>query len=83
MTTQLLTHAQFDELGRLDSSAVANAIEIFDVRLRNRGFANSSVHCIFEDYPPMVGYAATLQVRTSEPPMEVTAIPTDSTGWIT
>jgi 4-hydroxy-4-methyl-2-oxoglutarate aldolase len=70
MTTQLLTRAQFDELGRLDSSAVANAIEIFDVRLRNRGFANSSVHCIFEDYPPMVGYAATLRVRTSEPPIE-------------
>ena len=70
MTTNLLTHAQFDELGSLDSSAVANAIEAFDVRLRNRGFADSSVHCIFEDNPPMVGYAATLRVRTAEPPME-------------
>jgi 4-hydroxy-4-methyl-2-oxoglutarate aldolase len=70
MTTNLLTQSQFDQLGRLDSSAVANAIEMFDVRLRNRGFADASVHCIFEDYPPMVGYAATVRVRTSEPPME-------------
>ena len=70
MTTNLLTQSQFDELGRLDSSAVANAIEMLDVRLRNRGFADASVHCIFEDYPPMVGYAATVRVRTSEPPME-------------
>src|ERR1700674_4056490 len=70
MTANLLTQAQFDELGRLDSSAVANAIEIFDVRLRNRGFADSSIHCVFKHYPPMLGYAATVRVRTSEPPME-------------
>src|ERR1700730_9031537 len=70
MITDSLTQAQLDQLGRLDSSAVANAIETFDVRLRNRGFADTSVHCIFEDYPPMVGYAATVRVRTSEPPME-------------
>ena len=70
MTTNLLTQAQLDQLARLDSSAVANAIEMLDVRLRNRGFADASVHCIFEAYPPMVGYAATVRVRTSEPPME-------------
>jgi 4-hydroxy-4-methyl-2-oxoglutarate aldolase len=70
MNTNLLTQAQFDELGRLDSSAVANAIEMFNVRLRNRGFSDSSIHCVFEDYPPMVGHAATIRVRTSEPPME-------------
>jgi regulator of RNase E activity RraA len=70
MTTNLLTDNQLDQLGYLDSCAVANAIEVFDVRLRNRGFANSSVHCIFDDFPPMVGYAATARVRTSEPPME-------------
>jgi 4-hydroxy-4-methyl-2-oxoglutarate aldolase len=70
MTTKQLTKAQLDELGRLDSSAVANAIEMFDVRLRNRGFSDSTIHCVFEDCEPMVGYAATVCVRTSEPPME-------------
>lgn len=70
MTTNSLTQVQLEQLGRLDSSEVANAIELFDVRLRNRGFTDSSIHCMFEDYPPMVGYAATVRVRTSEPPME-------------
>jgi 4-hydroxy-4-methyl-2-oxoglutarate aldolase len=57
-------------LARLDSCTVANAIETFDVRLRNTGFTDSSVHCLFGEMPPMVGYAATARVRTSEPPME-------------
>lgn len=57
-------------LARLDSCTVANAIETFDVRLRNTGFTDSSVRCIFGEMPPMVGFAATARVRTSEPPME-------------
>lgn len=58
------------QLRQLDSCSVANAIETFDVRLRNKGFSDSRISCIFEDFPPMVGYAATVRVRTSEPPME-------------
>jgi 4-hydroxy-4-methyl-2-oxoglutarate aldolase len=58
-----------DQLRQLDSSSVANAIETFEVRLRNRGFADSRIRCAFEDFAPMVGYAATARVRTSEPPM--------------
>jgi 4-hydroxy-4-methyl-2-oxoglutarate aldolase len=65
-----LAPAQLDQLRQLDSCTVANAIETFDVRLRNKGFTDSSIHCIFEDFPPMVGYAATIRIRTSEPPME-------------
>jgi regulator of RNase E activity RraA len=65
-----LAPAQLDELRQLDSCTVANAVETFDVRLRNQGFADSSIHSVFEDFPPMVGYAATIRIRTSEPPME-------------
>jgi 4-hydroxy-4-methyl-2-oxoglutarate aldolase len=57
-------------LTRLDSCTVANAIETFDVRLRNTGFTDASVRCIFGELPPMVGHAVTARVRTSEPPME-------------
>ena len=67
-------------LARLDSCTVANAIETFDVRLRNAGFTDASVHCIFDELPPMVGYAATARVRTSEPPMEGTNY-FDRTDW--
>jgi regulator of RNase E activity RraA len=70
MTTNQLTQAQVDQLRRLDSSTVANAIEMLDVRLRNTGFTDSRVHCIFPDFPPIVGYAATARIRTSNPPME-------------
>ena len=70
MTTNPLTQDQLDQLRRLDSSTVANAIEMFDVRLRNTGFTDSRVHCIFPDFPPIVGYAATARIRTSKPPME-------------
>ncbi len=70
MTSTQIDAAALEELRRLDSCSVANAIETFGVRLRNSGFADSSVHCMFEDFPPLVGYAATIRIRTSEPPME-------------
>ena len=65
-----LTPDQLEQLRQLDSCSVANAIETFDVRLRNKGFTDSRIRCLFEDLPPMVGYAATARVRTAEPPME-------------
>ena len=70
MTSNQLVPDALEKLRQLDSCSVANAIETFGVRLRNTGFADSTVHCIFEDFPPLVGYAATVRVRTSEPPME-------------
>jgi regulator of RNase E activity RraA len=70
MNKSHLEPAQLEKLRRLDSCSVANAIEIFDVRLRNTGFTDSTVHCIFPDFSPMVGYAVTVRVRTSDPPME-------------
>lgn len=59
-----------EKLRALGSCSVANAIESFGVRLRNTGFSDSTVRCIFQDFPPMVAYAATVRVRTSDPPME-------------
>jgi 4-hydroxy-4-methyl-2-oxoglutarate aldolase len=69
MATNTLSQAQLNQLAGLDSSAVANAIEIFDVRLRNTGFTDCTVRCMFPDFPAIVGYAATATVRTSAPPM--------------
>ncbi|HEV2523162.1 MAG TPA: RraA family protein [Candidatus Acidoferrales bacterium] len=70
MTSNPLDPASLEQLRQLDSCSVANAIEAFGVRLRNTGFADSSVRCLFKDLPPMVGYAATIRIRTSDPPME-------------
>ena len=70
MTSNHLEPASLEQLRQLDSCSVANAIETFGVRLRNTGFADSRVRCTYKDFPPLVGYAATLHVRTSDPPME-------------
>jgi regulator of RNase E activity RraA len=67
-------------LARLDACTVSNAIETFNVRLRNSGFTDSTVRCIFDDLPPMVGYAATARVRTTDPPMEGSSY-YDRTDW--
>jgi regulator of RNase E activity RraA len=70
MKADTLPAALLERLRALDGCTVANAIETFDVRLRNTGFADSHVRCMFEELPPMVGYAATARIRTSDPPME-------------
>jgi 4-hydroxy-4-methyl-2-oxoglutarate aldolase len=64
-----LTEDELDALSRLDACAVEDAIETFDLRARNTGFANSSIRCLFEDLPPIVGYAATARLRSGERPM--------------
>ncbi|MGC1451939.1 MAG: RraA family protein [Candidatus Sulfotelmatobacter sp.] len=65
----LLTEEELDALRQFDTCMIANAIESFNVRLRNTGFADASVRCMFEDAPPMVGYAATARLRSGEPPI--------------
>jgi len=70
MKADILPATLLEKLKALDGCTVANAIETFDVRLRNTGFADSSVRCMFHELPPMVGYAATARIRTSDPPME-------------
>ena len=54
----------------LDTCVVANAIETFGVRLRNEGFADATVRCLFPHLPPLVGHAFTLRVRASGPPVD-------------
>lgn len=64
-----LSKAQLDDLGRIDTCMVSNAIETFDMTLRNTGFADARIRCMFEDMPPIIGYAATARLRTGEPPI--------------
>ena len=70
MNTRPLDQDLLQKLRGLDSCSLANAIETFNVRLRNQGFTDCNVQCMFPDFPPAVGYAATARVRTSAPPME-------------
>jgi regulator of RNase E activity RraA len=75
-----LTAGELALLRHLNTCQVADAIETFDVRLRNEGFVGASVRCMFPNLPPVVGYAVTARVRTSEPPMTGRSYP-DRTDW--
>lgn len=68
-STALLTEAEINSLRQFNTCMVANAIETFNVRLRNTGFTDGKTRCIFPDQPPMVGYAITARLRTGEPPI--------------
>ena len=57
-----------DTYRRLDTCKVSNAIETFDVRLRNEGFADGTIRAVFDDLPPILGHAVTARIRTSVPP---------------
>lgn len=64
----VLTGEQLTKLQALDTCSVSNAIEQFDVRLRNEGFLRDA-DCLFPSLPPMLGYAVPAVIRSSMPPM--------------
>jgi 4-hydroxy-4-methyl-2-oxoglutarate aldolase len=75
-----LNHDEFHALANLDSCSVANAIESFNLHLRNEGFTTGSLTCRFPELPPMLGYGFTLQVRSSAPPMKGRTL-FENTDW--
>lgn len=75
-----LTPEQLESLRRIDACTLANAIETFHERLRNEGFVDHTVHCLFPRLQPMLGYAATVKIRGSAPPTTDGAYP-DRTDW--
>ncbi len=83
-----LTPDEFESLRRLSTCAVANAIETFNIRLRNEGFASdSAVRCMFPELSPMLGYAVTGRIRSATVPL-VSSLPppqrlsfADRTDW--
>jgi 4-hydroxy-4-methyl-2-oxoglutarate aldolase len=64
-----LSAEQLDRLRQFDTCTLANAIETFEIRLRNEGYTGPGLRCFYEDFPPMLGYAFTSRVKSSNPPM--------------
>lgn len=52
-----------EALRRYDTPTLANAVEAFDIRPRDEGFASWEIRCLFPELGPMVGYAATATIR--------------------
>jgi 4-hydroxy-4-methyl-2-oxoglutarate aldolase len=64
-----ITSDQIQQLKNLDTCIISDAIESFGVRLRNEGFATAGFRCLFKNFSPMVGYAATCKIRSADPPI--------------
>jgi len=77
---QALPRATFDAIRQFDTCTVANAIEQFQVRLRNEGFTRPGLRCVTGGAPRLLGYAATCRVRSADPPMSGNAY-VDRTDW--
>jgi regulator of RNase E activity RraA len=58
-----LDPAVLEALRRYDTPTMSNAIETFDIRPRDTGYASQDVRCMFPDLGVMVGYAATAVIR--------------------
>jgi len=67
--TPNLSPAEFESLRALDTCAASNAVEQFEVRLRNEGFIHGTAECRFPHLPPLLGYAVPASIRSSVPPM--------------
>jgi len=81
MKTDCLSVAEMESLRRLSSSVLASSIERFGVRLPNAGYADSTIQSVFGDRPAGLGHAATVRIRTSEPPMEGHNYYKDTSWW--
>lgn len=68
-TAPSLTAEELEALRQFDTCMIANAIETFNVRLRNTGFTNGKIRCMFPEERPMVGYAVTARLRSGDPPI--------------
>ena len=63
-----LSREQLESLGDIQSCAIANAIETFDIQGRDEGFMLPTINCIFPDLGNMIGYAVTGVITASSPP---------------
>ena len=64
----LISKETIQSLSAFDTCSVANAIETFQVHLRNEGYTDSNLISRFPDLPPMTGFALTLRIRSCTPP---------------
>lgn len=75
-----LTAEQMESIRQLQSCAIANAIETFDIKPRNEGFMLPAIKCMFPELGNMIGHAVTGVITASSPPSPHMRIP--RTEWV-
>jgi regulator of RNase E activity RraA len=61
--------SELEAVRQIDTCTVTDAIATLKVRLRNQGYSDGSIRCMFERPVPMLGYAVTGRIRSAEPPV--------------
>ena len=54
-------------LAQYDTPTISNVIELFEIRPRNTGYMDSRIRACFPEMPPIVGYASTATMRSTNP----------------
>ncbi len=62
------TDAVLEELKKIRTPIIYDAIERFKLRPRNEGYTDRSIKCILPSLGPMIGYACTGKVVADLPP---------------
>lgn len=75
-----LTEQEFQAILKYDTCRVANAIETFEIRLRYEGFARPGLRWMCTSLAPMLGYASTSRMKTSQPASDGRSY-LDRTDW--
>jgi 4-hydroxy-4-methyl-2-oxoglutarate aldolase len=65
--SKLLSPEQLEELRKIPTPAISNAIEVFGIRPRNVGFASQCMKDRYPDMEPIAGYATTVMVGANLP----------------
>ena len=60
---KVLTPEQLEELKKIDSPTISNAIETLQVRDRFEGYLGPEIRCIFPELKPTLGYAVTVTIE--------------------
>jgi 4-hydroxy-4-methyl-2-oxoglutarate aldolase len=62
-----LNREELEAIRKWPTCAVANAIELFNIRPRNQGFMLPNIECMYPDLGPMIGYAVTAVITAESP----------------
>lgn len=68
-TSSNVAPSTLEAIRRFDTCTIANAIETFQIRLKNEGYTGQGLHCVTGGFPRVLGYAATFRMRSADPPL--------------
>ena len=68
-TSSTVAPETLEAILRFDTCTIANAIETFQIRLKNEGYTGQGLHCVTGGFPRVLGHAATFRIRSADPPL--------------